>query len=216
MMSHTIASSGLRENVILTKIYLFVPKYGRKLWHQCGAGRIGGHPGRNILTKMCVHPSEQGPCGHGQKIWEYHCRWRAGMSCSTSSLLCVSWYFSRFLLKGGSLTDEHSLLYGPKETLGLPVYNGEIVQFDGMTCGVGMVIEGEGAVRCSLYLSLNVLHLCTTQMVTHIPVYRSPLLVMVSLSLGATNRSLIVLPPLNWTWTAALLQILLKALNKSF
>ena len=61
-----------------------------------------------------------------------------------------------FLLRG-SLTDEHSLLNCPEETLGLPVNNGEIVQLDGMMCGVSMVVDGEGALRCSLYLSSKVL-----------------------------------------------------------
>ena len=32
-------------------------------------------------------------------------------------------------------SDEHSLLYGPKEILGLPVHDGEFVQLDGMTYG---------------------------------------------------------------------------------
>ena len=37
------------------------------------------------------------------------------------------------------------------------VHSGEIVHLDGMTCGAGLVIDGEGALRCSLYLSPKVL-----------------------------------------------------------
>ena len=51
------------------------------------------------------------------------------------------------------VSDEHVLLYDHDDTMGLPVHEGEIVQLDGMTLGVGMVIEGEGALICSLYLS---------------------------------------------------------------
>ena len=49
--------------------------------------------------------------------------------------------------------DEHGLLYGPGDILGLPIHYGEAVKFDGMTCGVGMAIDGGGALRHSLYLS---------------------------------------------------------------
>ena len=74
---------------------------------------------------------------------------------------------------------------------------------------------GDGALMCSLYLSPNVL--------PHSPMYSSPqstlpqlylyitplFLSMVSLSLGCTRRSLMVLPPLKYTSTPYLLQMLL-------
>ena len=53
-------------------------------------------------------------------------------------------------------SDEHDLLCGLEDILGLPVHDGETVQLDGITCGVGMVIEGE-TLRSSLYLSPKVL-----------------------------------------------------------
>ena len=36
-------------------------------------------------------------------------------------------------------SDGHGLLYGPDDTLGLPVHDRETVQLDIMTCGVGMI-----------------------------------------------------------------------------
>ena len=41
--------------------------------------------------------------------------------------------------------DEHCFLYSPCDVLGLPTHCGKAAQFDGMTYGVGMVInEGGG------------------------------------------------------------------------
>ena len=91
------------------------------------------------------------------RMWVYHCQWRASMCCRTSSQICGSWYLPRFLFRDGSLTDEHGLLYGPADTVELPVHDGEIVQFDGVTCGVGAVWMGGRAFICSLHLSPKVL-----------------------------------------------------------
>ena len=41
--------------------------------------------------------------------------------------------------------DIHSLLYGPGDALGHPIHYGKTVQLDGMTCGVGMVINRGGS-----------------------------------------------------------------------
>ena len=38
--------------------------------------------------------------------------------------------------------DKHDILYGPGDTLGLPVHDGEIVKLDCMTRVVGVVIDG--------------------------------------------------------------------------
>ena len=57
----------------------------------------------------------------------------------------VSWYLPRFLFSGGVIdSDEHGLFYGPGDTLGLPVHEGKIVKFDGMTHGVTAVVDGGG------------------------------------------------------------------------
>ena len=50
----------------------------------------------------------------------------------------------RFLLRGDIDSDEHGLLYGPGDAMGLPIYYGEAVKFDGMTFGVGMTINRGG------------------------------------------------------------------------
>ena len=54
--------------------------------------------------------------------------------------------------------DVHGPLDGPdNDTVYVPTQYGEIVHTDLMTWGVTMVIEGEGALRCSLNLSPEVL-----------------------------------------------------------
>ena len=86
--------------------------------------------------------------------------------------MCSSWYLPRFLFKGVIDTYAHGLLYGSGDGLGLPIHYGEAVQFDGMTCGVGMVTDGEGgskvfpvSVPKSPTSFTNILH-CASWMVT--------------------------------------------------
>ena len=40
--------------------------------------------------------------------------------------------------------DKHGLFYDPGDTLGLLVHDGKIVQCNGVTFDVGMVMDGEG------------------------------------------------------------------------
>ena len=82
-----------------------------------------------------------------------------------------------------------------------------------MTCDVVMVIIGDGALMCALNLSANVL--------PHSPIYSSSQSTMphlnlqvtllfcrmVSLSLGCTRRSLMVLPPLKYISSPCFLQM---------
>ena len=70
-----------------------------------------------------------------------------------------------------------------------------------MTHDAGMVMDGEGALRCSLYLYPKVLPVSPMSSTVH-PIWSHlclliilPLLVMCSLSLGDINRFLMVLPP---------------------
>ena len=75
---------------------------------------------------------------------------------------------------------------------------------------------GEGALRCSSYLSPSVLPdspmYCSVQlMLGHLYLYMTPLLVSLgSLSLGAISNCLTVFVPLKCTWMPCLLQVLLN------
>ena len=81
---------------------------------------------------------------------------------------------------------------------------------------------GDGALMCSLYLSPNVLPdspMYSSQKSTlpHLYLYIPPLfLSMVSLSLGCTRRSLMVLPPLKYNSTPYLLQMFLQVSPRPF
>ena len=133
----------------------------RKFDAKMDIGGEGGIP-RGPYLPVDVHmpPSLRGggPCGTvvGWNRW-YHCRWRASISCSTPSLMCGSWYLPRFLSRRVIGSDVHGLLYSPGDALGIPIHYGEAVKLDGMTYGVCLVIDGEGPLRCSLYLSPNFL-----------------------------------------------------------
>ena len=81
---------------------------------------------------------------------------------------------------------------------------------------------GDGALMCSLYLSPNVLpdspmYYSLQSTLPHLYLYITLLfLSMVSLSLGCTRRSLIVLPPLKYASTPYLLQMFLQVSPKPF
>ena len=68
--------------------------------------------------------------------------------------MCGSWYFPRFLFRGVLYTDEHSLLDGPGMAVDFLMHNVELVGVHGVSCGG---VWGEGALKCSLTLSPNVL-----------------------------------------------------------
>ena len=72
----------------------------------------------------------------------YHCKQKAGISHRIPSHMCGSWYLPRFLFRGVINPSEHCFHCGLGDALGLPAHDGEAVQFDGMICGVGMVING--------------------------------------------------------------------------
>ena len=91
--------------------------YTYQFWCQnmagkCGANmdlREGMHPSMDHTYQGDVHVLPlvgDGPCWTVIGMWKIGgvTRWRAGMSCSTSSQLCASWYLPRFLFRGGSLT----------------------------------------------------------------------------------------------------------------
>ena len=66
--------------------------------------------------------------------------------------------FAYVLIQGWTIDSyEHCFFYQPKEVLLLPTHYAEIFKLGSMTQGVAVVMYGEGAFRCSLYLSPNVL-----------------------------------------------------------
>ena len=94
-----------------------VPKYGRKIWCQSGAGGMagqGGHPWEKPHLSRCVcAPPDEGP------MWTW--KEDMGVSLYTKSqhvlqhLIPTVWYLSQFLLRGGSLT-MMNIAYGLTET----------------------------------------------------------------------------------------------------
>ena len=136
--------------------------------------------------------------------------------------MCCSWYLPRFLFRGVTDSNAHGLLNGPDDALGLPIHYGKVVKLHGMTCGVGMVIDG-GGVPEVFPISVpkvptsftDIIH-CTSQMVTLVSVDDTSFIGDITLSLGATNRSLTVLLPLKWTWTPVLTYTFLKLLLSPF
>ena len=115
--------------------------------------------------------------------------------------------------------DAYDHQYGPCDVLHLPINYGEAVHTDVMICDIGMTIDGGGPEvfpepfpkgPCIFPYVL----LITIQLVTLLPVYYSTFLcdVMLSLSLGATRGSLMLLPFLKLTYTPTLPQMFLKLL----
>ena len=127
-----------------------------------------------------------------------------GVSCNISSYVCGSWHFPRFLLSEGSLTHIYMatfmFLITPCTSLSA------IVKHFGLTgCPVEWLwwCMGDGALRYSLSLSLNVLpnspiYSSRQLMCGHLYLYMTPLFLnLLSLFLRAMKRGLMVLLPLN-------------------
>ena len=146
------------------------------------------------VDTMCEPPMPPCPsCGLGHVQWVpsdvEESIWVGGLG-----------YFLMFLLSCDHWPHRHSLLDGPSEVLWLSNNNGEIVHPGVMTCGVGMVIYGEGDMECSLSLSPKVLadppiYSISHPNLLHIYPYITPLF-CVMLSFRTTRRPLMVLPPL--------------------
>ena len=73
----------------------------------------------------------------------YHCREKAGISCSTPSKMCGSWFCLGSSLRG-------VFLYSPGDVPGFNIHYGQTSQFDGMTHGAGMDINGGGGPKMFL------------------------------------------------------------------
>ena len=147
----------------------------------------------------------------------YYFRSSEGVSFNTWSHTCGNWNFPKFLFKEGSRTLMYivSLMFLAKHCDSLST----VEKHSGLTgCPVVDVCRcmGEGALRCSFYLSPNVLPdspmYCTVQFVfEHLYLYMTPLLASLgSLSLGAMSNCLTVFVPLKCTCMPHLLHALLN------
>ena len=111
-----------------------------------------------------------------------------------------------YILVQGWIIDpnEHWFFYQPGEVLLFPAHYTEVVDVGSVISDVTVVIDGEGAFRCSFNLSPNVLAVSpiyspSHSNLSHLNLYIMPLLlVMWSLSFGATSSSFRVLPLLRW------------------
>ena len=137
--------------------------------------------------------------------------------------MCGSWNLPMFLLRDGSFTlmKIASFMFLAILLSSLPT----IIKLSRETSWPVVFwwsMIGDGALMCSLYLSPNVLpdspmYSSSQSTLPNLYLYITPLfLSMVSLSLGCTRRSLIVLPPLKYTSTPYLLQMFLQVSPKPF
>ena len=140
--------------------------------------------------------------------------WSDGISCNTSSHMCGRWYFLKFSLSERSLTQMYmaSFMFLMTPSIHLST----IVKHLGLTgCSVEWLwwCMGDQALRCSFSLSLKVLpdspmHSSGQLICGHLNLYMTPLLwSLLSLSLGAMRRVLMVLLPLKGTWIPKLLHV---------
>ena len=159
---------------------------------------------------------------HARCCWHY-LRCNSGDLASTSSQMCCSWNLPMFLLRDGSFTLMRiaSLMFLAILLSSLPT----IVKLSRETSWPVVFwwsMMGDGVLMCSLYLSPNVLpdspmYSSSQSTLPHLNLYITPLfLSMVSLSLGCTRRSLMVLPPLKYTSTPYLLQMFLQVSPRPF
>ena len=137
--------------------------------------------------------------------------------------MCGSWNLQMFLFRDGSFTlmKIASLMFLAMLLSYLPT----ILKLSRETSWPVVFwwsMMGDGAPMCSLYLSPNVLpdspmYYSSQSTLPHLYLYVTPLFLgMVSLSLGCTRRSLIVLPPLKYNSTPYLLQMFLQVSPRPF
>ena len=137
--------------------------------------------------------------------------------------MCDNWNFPMFLLRDGSFTlmKMASLMFLAMLLSSLPT----IVKLSRDTSWPVVFwwsMMGDGVLMCPLYLSPNVLpdspiHSSPQSTLPQLYLCITPLfLSMVSLSLGCTRRSLMVLPPLKYTSTPYLLHMFLQVSPRPF
>ena len=159
---------------------------------------------------------------HAWCYWHY-LRCNSGDLASTSSQICGSWNLPMFLLRDGSFT-----LIKIASLMFLAILFSSLSTILKLSRDTSWPVVfwwsmmGDGALMYSLYLSPKVLpdlpmYSSSQSTLPHLYLYITPLfLSMVSLSLGCTRRSLIVLPPLKYTSTPYLLQMFLQVPPKPF
>ena len=153
---------------------------------------------------------------HAWCYWHYF-RCNSGDLASTSSQICGSWNLPMFLLRDGSFTlmNIASLMFLAILLSSLPTIL-KLSRDTSWPVVFWCSMMGDGAHMCSLNLSSKVLpdspmYSSSQSTLPHLYLYIIPLfLSMVSLSLGCTSRSLMVLTPLKYTSTPCLLQMFLQ------
>ena len=141
------------------------------------------------------------------------------MSHSTPCQIWGLWYLPRFLFNGVYV---HGLFDGSTDTLWFHAHYGEVVQFDDVSCSLGMIKDGGGGPEMLFVLLPKFLPVSPTYTMihpgwSHRYLYMTPpTLQMLSLSLGATNNYLAVLVSLKCTCIPAFLYIFLKPFTEPF
>ena len=118
-----MASSGLQENVVLTRTYLQW-MVSIHVWQTLVPQGETGTPvgGPYFQYEGCVYPLCAIGEAHCGVVAKGYLKWRAGVSCRTSSQMWGSRYFPRFLLEGWVIdSNKHGLLDGPSTTVHFPV-----------------------------------------------------------------------------------------------
>ena len=132
----------------------------------------------------------------------------------TSSHTCDRWYLFMFFVQGWIIDpNEHWFFDQPGEVLLFPPTILKLFRVVVWPVVLLWSWIGEGAFRCSLNLSPNVLavspiYSSSHSNLSHLNLYIMPLFFVVwSLSFGATSSSFKVLPLFKWTWMPYLLQM---------
>ena len=140
-----------------------------------------------------------------------------------SSHMSGRWYLPMFLFWGGLLTCMYiesfiSLMRFWSFLLTMLKFSSVVI----WPVMLKWTYIGEGAFRCSLNLSPNVLedspiYSSLHSTLSHLNLYMMPLFFVIwSLSLGATSRSLVVLPPLKYTCILCFLHTFFKLSLRPF
>ena len=159
---------------------------------------------------------------HAWCYWHYF-SCNSGDLASTSSRICGSWNLQMFLLRDGSLTlmNIASLMFLAILLSYLPTML-KLSRDTSWPVVLWWSMMGDGALICSLNLSPKVLpdspmYTSSQPSLPHQYLYITPLFFsIVSLSLGFTSRSLMVLPLLKYTSTSCLLQMFLQVSPRPF
>ena len=163
---------------------------------------------QGIMTLVCMDVMVQG---------HYLFIFSSGMDSNIPSHRCGRLYFPMFLFN----VELYTLMYMASFTALAILWSSLPIILKFFTNVMWPVLLwcsciGDGAFRCSLYLSSKVLddspiYSSLQSILSHLDQYITLLFfLMLSLSLGDTSRFLIVFPPLKYTWIPYFLQLFLK------